>query len=429
MKHFLWFCALVLPAARALGQEPRGVEDVFSPGFLLDDRNGDGVIDFVNARLELPESPSAAVVAAASELATRLGFETMAMNLPLTESRQGPVIAIRPGAPALAAGEGLVTTMTAEGQDGILVTGADDEGIRAAAEYLAGRAPYLWNPKGPTFDTVQEEMKGLLPFEPSAARVLEVRATTAGLSRILVELELPSAGDIARARSGLQAGLGYEGVARVFARLSAEGRSVEIEVPRKQVAVEAGPVPGRPGAEPKHDLDLGNLFTPDGLLADSDQNLIADRIDALVSPGSGYRGVIDLAARLGMESAGVSIPIARLPAEIEDGKEEPTLILVGDHPLSPASGESYGPGEGSIRVVPRAFGEKTALVVGGGDAAGVERALRQLAERFPNVWDRGKDRTTIDDVEMDLWKFFSGRSPAGQAAIALYKLDRLVGEL
>jgi Zinc carboxypeptidase len=432
MKHLICVCALALFAPHAAAQEPRGVEDIFSPGFILQDRNGDGVIDFVDAQLELPESPSAAIVAAASELAARLGFETMAMNLPLTGSRQGVVIAVglsSPSGSALAPGEGLVTILASGGRQRIHVTGADDEGIRAAAEYLAGRAPYVWDPKGPTFETVQDEVRGLLGFEPRSTRIVEVRATTAGLSRLVLELSLASSDDVARARSALREGLAYEGVERLVARLSAGGRSVEVDVPRKQSSVEPGPVPGRPGAEPKHDLDLSNLFTPDGLLGDSDQNLIADRVDAMVSPASGYRGAVDLAARLGMESAGVSIPIAKLPGEIEDGKEEPTLILIGDHPLAPASDSSPEPGEGSIRVVPRAFGEKAALVVGGGDVAGVERALSQVAERFPNVWERGKDRTTLDDVEMDLWKFFSGRSPAGQAAIALFKLDRLLEEL
>jgi hypothetical protein len=432
MKHLTWVFPLVFLAPQAAAQEPRGIEDTFSPGFILEDRNGDGVIDFVNAQLELPESPSAAIVAAASELAARLGFETMAMNLPLTASRQGASIAIGLPAPAgsgLAAGEGLVTILSSGGRERIQVTGADGEGIRAAAEYLAGRAPHLWNPKGPTFDTVREDLNGLLGFQPRSSRVVEVRATKAGLSRILVELELASSEDVTRARSALRGGLGYEGVARLFARLSAEGRSVEVEVPRKEAPVEPGPVPGRPGMEPKHDLDLSNLFTPEGLLGDSDQNLIADRVDAMLSPARGYRGAVDLAARLGMESAGVSIPIAKLPEEIEDGKEEPTLILVGDHPLAPASDPALAPGEGSIRVVPRAFGEKAALVVGGGDVPGVERALSQVAERFPNVWARGKDRATLDDVELDLWKFFTGRSPAGQAAIALYKLDSLVREL
>ncbi len=430
MKYLTCVCAIALLAPHASAQEPRGVEDIFSPGFILEDRNRDGVIDFVNAELRLPDSPSAAVVAAASDVASRLGFETMAMNLPFTESREGVVIAIRPGpAPGLAAGEGLVTMAVAGGRDEVLVTGADDDGIRAAASYLAGRSPYLWNPEGPTFETVGEDVVKLLDFEPRSKRVVEVRATKSGLSRLLLELELASSDEVARARSALREGLVYEGVPRLSARLTAAGRSVEVEIPRKPMSPEGGPVPPRPGAEPKHDLDLSNLFTPEGLLGDSDQNLIADRIDAMVSPAGGYRGVVDLAARLGMESAGVSVPIAKLPSEIEDGKEEPTLILVGGHPLTPRSDSSFAPGEGAIRVVPRAFGEKPALVVEGGDSSGVERALLQVAERFPSVWERGKDRTTLDDVEMDLWKFFSGRSPAGQAAIALYKLDRLVTEL
>src|SRR5439155_21385627 len=79
--------------------------------------------------------------------------------------------------------------------------------------------------------------------------------------------------------------------------------------------------------------------------------------------------------------------------------------------------------------VKKAFGEKSAVVVTGGDAAGVARAVGQLAERFPHIWARGKDRTTLDDVEDDLRKFVAGRSPAGQAAMALYKLDTLTEEL
>ena len=82
-----------------------------------------------------------------------------------------------------------------------------------------------------------------------------------------------------------------------------------------------------------------------------------------------------------------------------------------------------------IRVVKKAFGDKPALVITGGDARGVERAVRQVAERLPHVWARGKDRTTIDDVEEDVRTLLGGRSPAGQAAMALYKLDKIAAEL
>ena len=65
----------------------------------------------------------------------------------------------------------------------------------------------------------------------------------------------------------------------------------------------------------------------------------------------------------------------------------------------------------------------------GGDAAGLDRAVHQLAETFPHIWARGKDRTTLDDVEDDVRKFLAGRSPAGQAAMSLYKLDKLADRL
>ena len=57
---------------------------LFATGSVLQDRNGDGVIDFVNARVVLGERPSASDVSAAADLAARFGFETMAMNLPLS---------------------------------------------------------------------------------------------------------------------------------------------------------------------------------------------------------------------------------------------------------------------------------------------------------------------------------------------------------
>src|SRR6185295_16269893 len=69
------------------------------------------------------------------------------------------------------------------------------------------------------------------------------------------------------------------------------------------------------------------------------------------------------------------------------------------------------------------------IIVTGGDAAGVDRALRQLAERFPHIWSRGKDRTTLEDVEDEMRKFVAGRSPAGQAAMSLYKLEKIAGQL
>src|SRR5437773_3656102 len=56
---------------------------IFSPGDVLQDRNGDGFVDFINARIVLGDRPGAADVSAAADVAARFGFETLAMDLPV----------------------------------------------------------------------------------------------------------------------------------------------------------------------------------------------------------------------------------------------------------------------------------------------------------------------------------------------------------
>src|SRR4249919_4027225 len=71
------------------------LSEFFAPGIVFQDRNGDGAIDFVDARLVLGEQPSSAELAAAADVAARLGFETSAMDLPmvrLTTSAKAPAV-------------------------------------------------------------------------------------------------------------------------------------------------------------------------------------------------------------------------------------------------------------------------------------------------------------------------------------------------
>ena len=62
---------------------------MFELGNLVLDTNGDSVPDRVNASLVLGDSPSVMATAAAAEIAARLGFETMAMDLPIARGVGG----------------------------------------------------------------------------------------------------------------------------------------------------------------------------------------------------------------------------------------------------------------------------------------------------------------------------------------------------
>ena len=260
--------------------------------------------------------------------------------------------------------------------------------------------------------------------------------------RLVVESELASPSDVDRARSALQSereALSYPGLSLLRIRLTAPGaRGRDVDIAQRRILPAPGPLARRPGSGAKATLDLSSFFTPDGLLGDANDDRIPDRIDALLVPsGDGVRGTVDLAGRLGLESTGISIPAARRAEAITEPEEEPALVLIGqDHPLVRELTDRnkvvlppLAAGEGWIQVIPKAFGDKSAVVITGGDAPSVERALRQVSERFPNIWSRGKDRTTLDGIEDDVWGFLSGRSPAGQAATALYKLEQLAKEL
>ena len=85
--------APVSVAAQA-AQEPTDLATMFELGKLVLDTNGDSVPDLVNASLVLGDSPSVAETAAAAEIAARLGFETMAMDLPVRRGLAGDAIPI-----------------------------------------------------------------------------------------------------------------------------------------------------------------------------------------------------------------------------------------------------------------------------------------------------------------------------------------------
>ena len=465
------------------------LETVFDRGAVFQDRNGDEVTDFVSARFVLGQSPTASDVAAAANVAARFGFESMALDLPLAGTapdatgmtivaigaagvaRAGLAVEVV-GLDRLASGEGLVTVAEIDGRAVIVVAGADEAGTRAAAELLAGRLPNVWDPKGATLTEVVAVVAEFLEGERAAPERVEIVEAVVdpdadAIARLTVAVRFASADDLRRAEMALNAlagqrqrtdpdagnvgdagddppALSYPGARELQIDLrtgdaasAAFAASVSVRLPRA-----AGPDPkprgSRPGSAAKRSLDLSSVYANDGFLGDANSDLIPDRTDILLVPaGDGVVRTIDLAARIGLETTGLSTPLA-LPAEaIENPESLPTLVLVGvDHPLvgelvddGKFTWPDLAPGQGLIQVVRPAFGSKSAVVVTGGDTAGLDRALQQLAERFPHVWERGKDRTTIEVVEDDLRRLISARSPAGQAATALYKIEQMAAEL
>ena len=495
---------------------PFGLSDLFAaglggragPGLLLDE-NADGVPDRLGAAFVTPAAPTLAERAAAAEVAARLGFETMALDLPLARGpvsgRVGIVIGRRAlaeaglaagefGAAGLAAGEGVVAVAetVSPRRRWLAVLGADEEGLLRAARLLAGALPHVGDLSGPSLAEVAGELAagpgpdsldalggspgereggaGASPAQPpetvsgpaspprddaspAAPVVVFTRAVAeaGGNIRLSGFLHPGEAGEetaqerfaalqeLAAARAAGPAAAPDSGGLR-FKRLTSVALAYqdgEVVLPTL-AETPPGPVPSRPGASAKKSMDLSNLYTADGFLGDSDGDEIPDRTDAVLAP-SGDARIVGLAARIGLESAGLVVPLVLLPSELPPPARRPTTVLVGAGPAHPLVSEladsglvapsALPPGHGLVELVPKAFGAKPSLVVSGPDSAGAALAARRVAEVFPHVAARGGGTPVFDDLERDLWAFLSGRAPAGQAALALYKLDRIAAGL
>src|SRR5262249_46963180 len=153
-------------------------------------------------------------------------------------------------------------------------------------------------------------------------------------------------------------------------------------------------------------------------------DLIPDRTDTTIVLGSAADslGAAHIAARLGLETTGITLPLTRIADKVRTPEREPNPILVGRSnalvdrlvKIGKARLDDLQPGEGVVQIVPRAFGNASATVVAGPDPAGTEAAAAYLARRVPYVWNNTRGSTTLSEVALQANRFFQARTAAGQ---------------
>jgi hypothetical protein len=482
LVHGAWpllLAASAVPAQEAPAiRSARDARDLFVRGWVLQDRNADDVVDFIHARILVPPAPTQAEAVAAANIAARLGYETAAANLDLLETDAAgarwstPAIVVREGdrtagARGLAPGEGALTHLPADaryGAGGLRVEGADATGLMAAAEYLSSRYPSIGSLGGASFTDLADRLgrflaqAGVTGGEVTLERIV-VAANRRGIARVVASVRVPDTtalrraadalrADSAAARAGAapdsarrlrRADLDLPDLHRTDVRLVAPGAERVVRL------IPARPWESRPAADwtarDIADFSLADLYTIRGLYRDSNQDRIPDRTEAWLAVGGGAAtgALVDLATRIGLESAGMRLPFAA-PAREDDRPESAGFPIVHgvdayairrlreEGRLQATSAET---GSGFIEFVRRGFGGRNGLVISGADERGLEAVTEYVAGRMPWLWEPGKGNWELADVETEVRRFFQARETPGQTALALYKLrtwlDRLAG--
>ena len=479
---------------------PQSLTALVGPQSLVRDTNGDGLADVVSGRIIVPAAPSLADVEAATNLAARLGYETTALTLPLVvrdadvarpadvavpilvgrtnrfvqrliDARTIDVAALQPG-------QGIIAAVPSPlgGGDGLVVVGGDDEGTLNAGVELAARLPRVWGMNGITLPAVEEQAVRYLRghgVNASAAGIwtLLVDSNKRGIARAGMRVNVGD-GDGARAaklfeeleaahRRGQEPKtLNFTNIATTAIDVVSGGRvAAHVDVSRSGLNQRtltppidpdelAPDSPGErgapsasaaPAAAPARSFDLTNALSIDGWYGDAYTDLIPDRTDTAIVLGSAddSLGAAHIAARLGLETTGITLPLTRVADKVRTPEREPNPILVGRSnslveqlvKIGKARLDDLRPGEGVVQVVPRAFGNASATIVAGADPAGTEAAATYLARRMPYVWDNARGSTTLGDVALQMNRFLQARTAAGQASQIDVELAAVAADL
>jgi hypothetical protein len=442
------------------------LSDPFAVGWFVADTNGDAIADAVTGKIVLPESPTAAENASAANLAARIAYGATGLTLPVVVTAAAvpadrPRIWVGRAAPESAVNEvRSAAGQLAEGEGGVfavaenLVVAGDDTGLGAAADGFSARAPYQWRVPGEKFADITEAVNAA--GHGSGARLVGVTYMRGeqGIHRAIVRAGFTvNASELTGAYTA-----GRSHVAAVRQLVVVGGRApvsatnpkaLGVAQPNAGAGIGEGPVdapaagPGG-GAGAATRLDLATVYTSRGLFTGTARMPLPSSSDAhlYVPPGAAGIAMANLAARMGLETTGITLPIAS-PASAATARQVRTqAVIAGDSALAQevekklrdedtAAAQAEPPlaaAEGELRVVDDSFGRRGAILVRG-DQAGSAAALDLLAGHFPNVWEPGKQYQSLEEIRYDLHRFFSLRSGAGQASAELYTLAQWMKEI
>jgi len=369
---------------------------------------------------------------------------------------------------------------------GAILLGHDATGLLEIGTYVAGRFPEVWALDGDEWGDVAAATSAFVEARGGGVPSVELQrlvvdATRPGVARATVRVTFPAGTDLdplERALRGEGVEAAESGSQRPDPAVTPRAETTVTEIPvadttvtdttvaeidapiplaslhfedldRLDVELVAGSATRTVAVRPEEpwetridgdfrpDGDTGfglpELYEVDGLYRDTNRDLVPDEVEGYLSVASGASAglVADLAARIGLESAGLRAPLV-VPARQTDepgslgfpvaiGSTHPWLTrLLDDDGLPGWTGAS---GAGSVRLVEDAFGGRDGMVVAGADDIGTDAALDWLAGTAPYLRTHERGGYDLDDARTHARRTLQGRTAGGQAALALHKLD------
>ncbi len=371
----------------------RSLSQVFLEGGGLRDSDGDGCLDSIAFSIVIPDTPTAAEVALASDIAARANFECLAQDMSLVK-RESEVKRTREGEsliligsrlrllqnlkakeelpfPDLGPRQGAVFLLDLDGQTGLAVAAGSDKALLLTGRAFFLRWPYFWEiwgrEDGPTYFSLEKDLLTFWEEEKMEAPETAVRAAfyefsdlssasdsirrlkfeTGEIKDLQLELAFSDRKNREKALASLEQLkqhrlrgertelLTFPGCGQITFILPDAGLQEAVHLPRvgypKRMLTPSYKTPKRRNIA-ERGFDLLNLFSAQGLYSDSDKDGLLDGLDTtvIIPENLNVLGLAPLASRLVLPTTGASFPIIYFDGEIDDIKALPVPLLIGD---------------------------------------------------------------------------------------------------
>jgi len=484
----LFFLGFTFSPLLSGNNNPLSLSQVMSPGLGLLDSDGDHWPDKIAWRIILPENPSAGEIAAAADLAARLNFESLAVNMNLVFS--SPVDSPRPSSflpiyleivssesTSLSPHQAKISISGPPASPRILVQATSADNLLLACRAFFLRWPYLWEiwgrENGLTYNRVEKDVLTFLrenglnqpeisikavfyEFQPPVSpfsSLKKLRFDENEIKEMVVEIKIKQTSDYQQAltafrelirqhRRGEKSHLlSYPGCACLTFLLIGPEEKNRISIPRLGF-------PGRlltpryksvrPTRIKGKDFDLTSFFTTKGIYQDSDKDGLHDGIESqiIIPQDFSLRQVTSVASRFVLDTAGASFPLVFLDKEITEPERLVAPLLIGQSnqliQKLIKQGQLKKPSFDSplvlFQVVPRAFNDSAALVILEKDQKYLGPALQYFSQTFPYLKEYRAGAPQISDLINHLQAFLKGKL-GGAEAYFLEKINQLINQL
>lgn len=454
---------------------------LFEPGTVLFDTDQDSVIDQIRVSIVVPDNPSATHAVCAANIAARLGYEAAALDLdwvlPVSKVpvlSTDPVIAIdvpldafgtgfqhdhAMPLPRLAPGQGRLSFVGADRfprYGAISIQGADDSGLIAASNFLTGRLPNLWDVNGNTFIDVMKKFRSFMDqrsyqYDAVSFESVDVDMRRPGIVRLAVRIDLGEEEAFDRVVLSFQGkvtsevdadllgltDLEFELVHTITLSISQGEKYKKIVLtPEKEWAP---PSAGKPSSTPDLDFSLSQFFTYKGIYEDTNGDFIPDHVPVYLSIAltGDANDAANVAARIGLESGGIRLPLARVAGVDEKPERYGFPLFFGRHHHQIGElGEhkrwinaSVIDDAGCIQFVRDNLPERNCIVISADTQEGMTAISDYVSKRMPYLWEYGEGNFRLEDIEEEVRRFFQVRKAPGQVALSMVKIDEWLDRL